>query len=128
MINRIKVYLLYVAGFIFLGLGIAGYVLPGLPGTIFLILSAGCFVRSNDRMYRWVTEHRIFGKPVKRFLETGGMPLRAKLISVSCIWIFSAISVFLTDYDALFYLFKGAVVFLAIVGTWYILSRPTVRS
>ena len=72
MINRIKVYLLYVAGFIFLGLGIAGYVLPGLPGTIFLILSAGCFVRSNDRMYRWVTEHRIFGKPVKRFLETGG--------------------------------------------------------
>ena len=79
-------------------------------------------------MYRWVTEHRIFGKPVKRFLETGGMPLRAKLISISCIWIFSAISVFLTDYDALFYLFKGAVVFLAIVGTWYILSRPTVRS
>ena len=128
MINRIKVYLLYAAGFVFLGLGIAGYVLPGLPGTIFLILSAGCFVRSNDRMYRWVTEHRIFGKPVKRFLETGGMPLRAKLISISCIWIFSAISVFLTDYDALFYLFKGAVEFLAIVGTWYILSRPTVRS
>ena len=128
MINRIKVYLLYAAGFVFLGLGIAGYVLPGLPGTIFLILSAGGFVRSNDRMYRWVTEHRIFGKPVKRFLETGGMPLRAKLISISCIWIFSAISVFLTDYDALFYLFKGAVVFLAIVGTWYILSRPTVRS
>ena len=128
MINRIKVYLLYAAGFVFLGLGIAGYVLPGLPGTIFLILSAGCFVRSNDRMYRWVTEHRIFGKPVNRFLETGGMPLRAKLISISCIWIFSAISVFLTDYDALFYLFKGAVVFLAIVGTWYILSRPTVRS
>ncbi|MEC7884222.1 MAG: YbaN family protein [Chloroflexota bacterium] len=128
MINRIKVYLLYAAGFVFLGLGIAGYVLPGLPGTIFLILSAGCFVRSNDRMYRWVTEHRIFGKPVKRFLETGGMPLRAKLISIGCIWIFSAISVFLTDYDALFYLFKGAVVLLAIVGTWYILSRPTVRS
>ena len=128
MINRIKVYLLYAAGFVFLGLGIAGYVLPGLPGTIFLILSAGCFVRSNDRMYRWGTEHRIFGKPGKRFLETGGMPLRAKLISISCIWIFSAISVFLTDYDALFYLFKGAVVFLAIVGTWYILSRPTVRS
>ena len=128
MINRIKVYLLYAAGFVFLGLGIAGYVLPGLPGTIFLILSAGCFVRSNDRMYRWVTEHRIFGKPVKRFLEPGGMPLRAKLISIGCIWIFSAISVFLTDYDALFYLFKGAVVLLAIVGTWYILSRPTVRS
>ncbi|MAP37377.1 MAG: hypothetical protein CL698_06990 [Chloroflexi bacterium] len=127
MINRIKVYFLYAAGFIFLGLGIAGYVLPGLPGTIFLILSAGCFVRSNDRMYRWVTEHRIFGKPVKRFLETGGMPIRAKLISVSCIWIFSAISVFWPDtpYN---WLFKGIVISLAIVGTWYILSRPTVRS
>ncbi len=122
MINRVRVFILYCAGFLFLCLGIAGYFLPGLPGTIFLILAAGCFLRSNQRMYRWVTEHRLFGRPVKRFLETGAMPARAKIISVSCVWFFSLVSM-LAPYHLVW--FKVPVIVLAFVGTWYILSRPT---
>ena len=116
-------FIYYCVGFIFLGIGIAGYVLPGLPGTIFLILSAACFMRSNERMYLWVTNHKIFGKLIKDFMETGSMPLRAKVISISCIWIFTGLSL-LSPYNWLF-LFKGGVVVLALLGTWYILSRPT---
>ena len=78
MFHRFRIYLLYVAGFFFLGLGIAGYILPGLPGTVFLILAASCFLRSNEKMYRWVTEHKVFGKLVKGFLETGAMPRKLK--------------------------------------------------
>ena len=122
MINRVRVFILYCAGFLFLCLGIAGYFLPGLPGTIFLILAAGCFLRSNQRMYKWVTEHRVFGRPVKRFLETGAMPVRAKIISVGCIWIFSLISM-LAPYHLVW--FKAPVIMLALAGTWYIVSRPT---
>ena len=122
MINRVRIFILYCAGFLFLCLGIAGYFLPGLPGTIFLILAAGCFLRSNQRMYKWVTEHRLFGRPVKSFLETGAMPARAKIISVSCIWLFSLVSM-LAPYHLVW--FKVPVIVLALVGTWYILSRPT---
>ena len=122
MFHRFRIYLLYVAGFFFLGLGIAGYILPGLPGTVFLILAASCFLRSNEKMYRWVTEHKVFGKLVKGFLETGAMPLKAKFISVSCIWIFSGISMFAPYH---IFWFKIPVLILAVVGTWYILSRPT---
>ena len=121
MFGRIRKYLLYCIGLLFLGIGIAGYILPGLPGTIFLILAAGCFVRSNERMYLWVTEHRLFGKYVKNYLQTGEMPRRAKVVSVSCMWVFSAISIF-APYN---WVFKLGVLALAIIGTWFILSRPT---
>ncbi len=125
MINRAKKYLLYCAGLFFLGLGIAGYVLPGLPGTIFLIIAASCFVRSNERMYRWVTGHRVFGKMIRNYLETGAMPIRAKIVSVSFIWIFTGISMWVPAYG---YLFKVPVLALAVIGTWYIYSRTTARN
>ena len=77
-----------------LALGITGYVLPGLPGTIFLILAATCFVKSNKKMYDWITGHRIFGKVVKDYLDTGKMPLKAKFLSITFILIlFSVILV-----------------------------------
>ena len=122
MIRSVRKYLLYFSGLLFLGLGIAGYILPGLPGTIFLIISASCFVRSNDRMYRWVTEHRIFGKLIKNYLETGSMPIRAKVISVLFIWIFTSVSLWVPEYGLLF---KIPIISLAIIGTWYILSRAS---
>jgi len=122
LIRSVRKYLLYLSGLLFLGLGIAGYVLPGLPGTIFLIISASCFVRSNDRMYRWVTEHRIFGKLVKNYLETGSMPIRAKVISVLSMWVFTGVSLWVPEYGLLF---KIPIISLAIIGTWYILSRKS---
>ena len=122
MITGVRKYLLYFAGLLFLGLGIAGYILPGLTGTIFLIISASCFARSNDRMYRWVTEHRIFGKLVKNYLETGSMPVRAKVISILCIWVFTGVSLWVPEYGLLF---KIPITSLAIIGTWFILSRPS---
>ncbi len=124
MFGKIRKYLLYCIGLVFVGVGIAGYVLPGLPGTIFLILAAGCFLRSNERMYVWVTEHRLFGKLVKNYMETGGMPRRAKVISVTCVWVFSSISLF-SPYN---WIFKILVLALAVTGTWFILSRPTYSS
>ncbi len=117
-----KKIVLYIFGFLFLGIGIAGYFLPMLPGTIFLILSAVCFMRSNEKMYRWVTEHRLFGRHVKQFMETGAMPKRAKFISIGCIWFFSAISTSpITPYG---WQFKAIVISLAVIGTLYILTRP----
>jgi uncharacterized membrane protein YbaN (DUF454 family) len=112
----------YCAGFLFLGIGIAGYILPGLPGTVFLILSASCFLRSNENMYKWVTRHRMFGSLVRDYMETGSMPKRAKFIAVSSIWIFSVVSVLFAPYR---WFFDVIVLSLAIIGTVYILSRPT---
>ena len=122
MLKNIKKYSLYGLGFIFLGLGIAGYILPGLPGTIFLILAASCFVRSNKKMYDWITGHKIFGKVVIDYLDTGEMPLKAKIFSIASIWIFTTISLVWSPYGIIFVI---AVAIIASMGTLFILTRPT---
>ena len=124
-LNRFKRVLFVTFGLIFLGLGIVGYVLPGMPGTIWLIIAAALFVRSSDRLYNFVVKNRLFGRQIGDFLETGAMLLKAKIISIVSMWAFSLISIFLTPYT---WLFKGPVLILAIVGTIYILSRPTRRN
>ena len=122
ILKIIKKYLLLVLGFMLLALGIAGYVLPGLPGTIFLILAATCFVKSNKKMYDWITGHKIFGKVVKDYLDTGKMPLKAKILSITFIWIFTTISITWSPYGIIFLI---AIVIIAGIGTLFILTRPT---
>ena len=120
--TRLKKLVYTSLGLVCLALGIVGYVLPGLPGTIFLIIAASLFVRSSDRLYNFVVQNKLFGRQVKEFLESGAMPLKAKITALISIWIFSIASVFLAPYILLFHLF---VLVLAIVGTIYIVSRPT---
>ena len=103
-------------------LGIIGFVIPGLLGTIWLIIAATLFIRSSDRLYRLVIQNRLFGHQVKEFLETGAIPLRAKVMSIASIWIFSVTSLFLAPYG---WLFDVPILLLAIIGTIYIISRPT---
>ena len=122
LLTRIKRLLLITFGLIFLALGILGYFLPGLPGTIWLILSASLFVRSSDRLYNFVVQNRFFGKQVRDFLETGAMPLRAKRVSLISIWLFSTLSILFAPYGIFFDI---PVLSLAVVGTLYIYTRPT---
>jgi uncharacterized membrane protein YbaN (DUF454 family) len=79
--------LLVVAGTLFLGLGILGVFLPLLPTTPFLLLAAACYLRSSQRFYNWLLGNRLLGSYIKNYLEGKGMPLRAKIFSISLLWI-----------------------------------------
>ena len=46
-------------------LGIAGVFLPLLPTTPFLLLATYCFSKGHPGLYRWITEHRFFGPPIR---------------------------------------------------------------
>jgi len=103
-------------------LGIIGYVIPGLLGTIWLIIAATLFIRSSDRLYRLVIQNRLFGQQAKEFLETEAIPVRAKAMSIASICIFSVTSLFLAPYG---WLLDMPILLLAIIGTIYIISKPT---
>ena len=124
-LNKLKKIVLIVVGLLCLGLGILGYIVPGLPGTIWLIIAATLFVRSSDRLYNFVIRNRVFGNQVRGFLETGEMPMKAKILSLISRWAFTFLSVILAPYD---WRFKGPILLLAMAGTAYILSRPTQKS
>jgi len=89
---RVVRLLLLVAGTLFLGLGIAGVVLPLLPTTPFLLLATACYLRSSPRFYNWLMGTRWLGGYVRNYLEGKGIPLAAKLFSIGLLWITIACS------------------------------------
>lgn len=74
--------LLVAAGFLCVGLGLAGLVLPVLPTTPFLLLAAGCFARSSPRFHRWLLGHRLFGPIVGEWESHRAIPWKAKLWAI----------------------------------------------
>jgi uncharacterized membrane protein YbaN (DUF454 family) len=70
-------------GWGFVGLGMAGAVLPVLPTTPFLLLALWAFSRSSRRLHDWLYLHPRFGAPLRAWRDHRVIPLRAKFASVS---------------------------------------------
>ncbi len=76
-------------GSVSLGLGIAGMFLPGVPTTVFLLITMACYVRSSDRLYRWFMTRSWLQKPIKTaldFQQRGTLPVRIKLVAQGVAW------------------------------------------
>lgn len=74
--------LYFAAGVVLVGVGIAGYFLPVLPGTIWLILAAWCFARSSPKLESWLVNHPKFGPSVVAWREHGAIPRKAKVFAI----------------------------------------------
>jgi len=83
------------AGTISLGLGIIGIVLPVLPTTPFLLLTAYCYDRGSERLHEWLMNNRVFGGYIRNYSEGRGIPLRAKITAISALWVTMGISAYL---------------------------------
>lgn len=69
-------------GLALLALGTVGIFVPLLPTTIFWILAAICFGRSDPRLQAWVFGHHRFGAGVEAFVQRGVLSRKAKLAAV----------------------------------------------
>ena len=78
--------LLILIGVICVGLATAGVFLPLLPTTPFLLLAAACFVRSSDRLYRWLITHRWFGPYIRNYREHRALTARTKITIIVLLW------------------------------------------
>lgn len=67
-----------IAGFVALGLGGLGVLLPLLPTVPFIILAAFCFARSNEALERWLVEHPAFGSHIRNWRERGAISRKGK--------------------------------------------------
>lgn len=76
-----------ILGSISLALGILGIFLPLLPTTPFLLLTAALYFKGSGRLYNWLLTHPYFGNYIRQFREERAIPLRAKVVSVSMVWL-----------------------------------------
>jgi len=81
-----KKYFLIAAGFASLSAGIAGIFLPVLPTTPFVLLAAACFLRSSQRLYRWITAHRVFGPYIENYCRYRAVSIPSKIASIALLW------------------------------------------
>ena len=113
-----------VLGSISLGLGILGIFLPLLPTTPFLLLTAALYFKGSPRLYNWLLNHRHFGPYIRNFRENKAIPLRAKIVSVSLIWITILNCVF---FIAPYWWLKILLLLIAAGTSYHILSFKTLK-
>jgi uncharacterized membrane protein YbaN (DUF454 family) len=83
----IKKYLFIAAGFTSLSFGVAGIFLPILPTTPFLLLSAACFLKSSKSLYKWITNHKIFGSYISNYIKFRAVTTKSKILSILFLWV-----------------------------------------
>jgi uncharacterized membrane protein YbaN (DUF454 family) len=95
MSEKLKRQLLLAAGTLSLAIGIVGIFVPILPTTPFLLLAAGCYLRSSQRFYNWLVGNRFFGNYIRNYIEGRGIPVKVKLFTITLLWVTIGISIWL---------------------------------
>jgi len=85
--DKLKRWLYVVAGTACVIIGTIGIVVPVLPTTPFLLLAAICYTRSSQRLYDALMSNRVLGSYIKNYLEGRGMTKRAKMWTLSLLWL-----------------------------------------
>ena len=76
--SRLVRSLYLVAGFVALILGVVGIVLPVLPTTPFVLLSAACFARSSRHFHDKLLTNRVTGPIIHEWMEYRSISRRVK--------------------------------------------------
>lgn len=122
--ETIKRIFLIAIGSLALGLGILGIFLPLLPTTPLLLLAAACYIRSSKRLYNWLITNKRFGPYIRNYREGNGIPLKAKVVGVTLLWISMLFTViFVVPLIAVKILLLG----IAAYFTYFILKQKTLH-
>lgn len=68
-----------ILGFICVGLGLIGVILPGLPTTPFLLLALYCFTKGSERVHQWFTQTQLYKKYLQEYDEKRAMTMKKKI-------------------------------------------------
>ena len=116
--------LFIVAGTICLGLGALGIILPLLPTTPFLLLTAACYMRGSDRMYQWLLNNKWFGTYIRNYREGKGIPLRGKISALVLLWTtISFTAIFIISIGVI----RVTLFIIAAIVSIYLIRLPTLE-
>lgn len=70
------------AGFVFLGLGAIGLILPLWPTTIFWIVAVFCLAETHPKIRDWIFTRPGIGPMVQNFVERGEISRKGKFAAI----------------------------------------------
>ena len=123
--HRVVRALLLILGTVSLVLGSVGIVLPILPTTPFLLLAAACYLRSSDRMHKWLLSNRWFGEYIRNYQEGRGIPMKTKIVAVTVLWATILYSTFFALDEIL--IAQVALLLIALGVSVHLIRLPTLK-
>jgi len=118
-IKKIKSILFVILGFIFLLIGIAGTVLPVLPGGPFYLLASYFFAKSSKRIENWFKSTKLYVKYVEGFRKKKGLTLKEKVRINVIADTFILFSIFYVD----IFFVRIILIVLAIYKHYYFIKK-----
>ena len=112
-------------GSVALALGIIGIFVPLLPTTPLLLLAAALYFKGSPKLYEWLINHPHLGEYIRNFREYRAIPLKAKIVSVSLVWLTIGYCIFGVVAEC--WWAQLLLALLAIAITWHILSFATLK-
>lgn len=95
-----------------------------MPSTVFFIVAAWCFARSNPGLLRWLRRHPVIGPPLRDWRAGRGLSARAKVAAVASIVLTFSLTLTVAVQGTLLRLLLAL---LALVLITYLLRQPTSR-
>jgi uncharacterized membrane protein YbaN (DUF454 family) len=107
----------FVLGLICLGLAVIGYILPVMPGTTFLLISAFCFAKSSKKWHDKLINNKSFGPIIQDYQEGKGMTRKVKITAITTVVASISISMYFASnfYVGIFLLLCAAFAIVCIL-------------
>lgn len=109
----------FIIGIISMGLGSIGILIPVLPTTPFLLLSAFCFAKSSKRFHQWFTNSKLYRNHLEAFVLHRSMTLRTKISLLS----FASFMLLIAMYFMEAWYLRLFIVFLIVFKYYYFFFR-----
>lgn len=110
----------WVLAYASLGVGIVGIFVPGLPTTVFVLISAWAAARGSDRLHNWLLRHPRFGPVISDWQAHGAVSRRAKWMATLTMLLCALIMLWCVPLAWVKWLSIGC---MAVVATW-LWARP----
>jgi uncharacterized membrane protein YbaN (DUF454 family) len=115
--------ILLTIGSVALLIAMFGLVIPVLLTTPFVLVAAACYIRSSERLYRWLVANHVFGSIISTWQEKRGLTLRTKLITLVLVWcMLGGTAIFLVEST----LIRSILIGLAVIKTIVLMKLRTV--
>jgi len=102
--------------------GIVGIVLPLVPTTPFLLLSAFCFSKSSNSLHQWLLSQPVLGRVIEDWEQSGVITLKTKLIASACMMTMVSVALIIGENT---YWVMTLVVVITLLVLAFIWSRPS---